>query len=186
MLITSSSPFESQTFEVDHSQYIMDANNKIVEMRKGGRFDQSIILKYEDDSEWIFLNNKPEERFCGYLYLQNAISESNLNNVQAAENKIAIHNRKIIYLSRYYGDKKPEFMELFKYNDELSVLTQNIGFTDVGGNANLRVNGNKVYVFDTERGSFDKKVHEKIDSFVQQHNEIRSVLEVILGSGLTS
>jgi hypothetical protein len=155
----------------------MDPSNEVVEMRRGGRFNQSIILKYQDDTEWVFLNNKPEERFCGFLYLQKALEESNLNTIQAAENKIAIHDRKIIYLSRWHGDKKPDFMELFEYNNELSTLKQDIGFTDTIGNANLRKQDGVVYVFDTEKGSFDKSVHEKIDSFVQQHDIIRSVLE---------
>lgn len=182
MQATSSVPYETQVQQVDNNQYIMSSTNKIVEMRKGGRFNQSIILRYEDNSEWVFLNNRPEERFCGFLYLQKAIKESNLNSVRAAENKIAIHDRQIIYLSRYYGDKKPDFMELHEYNDELSVLQQDIGFTDAVGYTNLRKQNNTVYVFDTEKNSFDKSVHEKIDSFVQQHNLILSVVEKALNN----
>lgn len=182
MLVAGSNPYETQIQQIDHSQYIIDSSNKIVSMRKGGRLDQSIILKYEDNSEWVFLNNRVVERFCGFLYLQKAIKELSLNNIQAAENKIAIHGRKIIYLSRYYGDEKPDFMELSEYDSELSVLRQDIGFTDTIGNANLRKQDNTVYVFDTEKGSFDKSVHEKIDSFVKQHDVIRSLLEKSLNN----
>lgn len=176
MLTTTSAPYG--TYEVNsNNNYIMDSANKIVEMRRGGRFNQSIILKYQDDTEWVFLNNKPEERFCGFLYLQKVLNELNVSRVQPAENKIAIHDRKIIYLSRYYGDNKPGFMELHEYSKELSILNQDVKFTDTVGNANLREKDGIVYVFDTERGSFDKSVHEKIDSFITQHNIIRSTLE---------
>ncbi len=175
MTPTISKLYETQQNE--YTQFIMDPNNKIAEKRMGGRFNQSIIVKYEDQSEWVFLSNKPEERFCGFLYLQKAINESNLKNIQAAENKIAIHDKKIIYLSKYYGDKKPGFMELFEYDQELLTLNKTIGFTDTLGNANLRKQNDIVHVFDTEKGSFDKSVHEKIDSFIEQHNAIRSFLE---------
>lgn len=178
MLLTNSVFYE--THQTDYNNYIMDPSNEVVEMRRGGRFDQSIILKYQDDIEWFFLNNKPEERFCGFLYLQKALEESNLNTIQAAENKIAIYDRKIIYLSRWHGDKKPDFMELFEYSNELLTLKQDIGFIDIIGNANLRKQDSVVYVFDTEKDSFNKSVHDKIDSFVQQHNIIRSVLEELL------
>lgn len=160
-----------------YDAYIMDPANKVVEMRHGGRFNQAVILKYEDGSEWVFLNNKPEERFCGFLYLQKALNDLNVSKVQAAENKIAIHDRKIIYLSKYYGDNKPGFMDLSAYNEELIALKQKTKFVDTAGNANLREQNGVVYVFDTEKGSFDKSVHAKIDSFIQQHDMIRSALE---------
>lgn len=166
--------------QVDFNQYIMDPTNEIVEMRKGGMFNRAIILTYKDGSEWVFLNNKGEERFCGFLYLQNAINELNLKCIRAAENKIAIHEKKIIYLSKYYGDKNPDTMD-FENNDNLSdellALKRDIGFADTAGNANLRKQDNVVYVFDTEKSSFAKSVHEKIDSFAQQHKALRSTLE---------
>jgi len=176
MLFTSSAPYGTHQ-TTDYNSYTMDHSNKIVEIRNGGRFNQSIILKYKDDTEWVFLNNKQEERFCGFLYLQKALEESNLNTIQAAENKIAIHDRKIIYLSRWHGDKKPDVSETSGYSKELSTLEQDIGFTDMPGNANLRKKDNIIYVFDTEKHSFSKGVHEKIDSFVHQHKAIRSILE---------
>lgn len=180
MLATTSAPYG--TYAVNsNNNYIIDPTHHVVEMRHGGRLNQSIILKYEDGSEWVFLNNRPEERFCGFLYLQKALNDLNVSRLQPAENKIAIHERKIIYLSKYYGDNKPGFMELHQYSKELSVLNQDVKFTDTAGNANLREHNGVVYVFDTEKGSFDKSVHEKIDSFIHQHDRIRSILEESIG-----
>lgn len=174
MQTTASTPFGTE--QTDYKKYIMDTSNEIAEMRKGGRGDQVTILKYQDGTEWVFLSNSPVERFCGFLYLQKALEESNLNTIQAAENKIALHNRKIIYLSRWRGEVKPGFME---YRQELSTLAK-VGFTDTAFNANLRVQDGVVYVFDTEKSSFDVSVHEKIDSFISQHALIRSQLEKLL------
>lgn len=174
MQITNLMPYE--TFD-SNKVYLMDPDNKLVDIRNGGRFNQSIILKYMDGTEWVFINNKPIERFCGFLYLQKALNESNISIIKAAENKIAIHERKIIYLSRYYGDKKPDFMELIDFSNELSILNKEVKFTDTAGNANLRNNDGIIYVFDTEKNSFDKSIHEKIDSFILQHDIIRRIAE---------
>jgi hypothetical protein len=158
--------------QVDYKDYIIDA--QLMSVREGGRLNQSIILKYEDGTEWIYLGDKPQERFCGFLYLQKALKESNLNHIQPAENKMAIHERKIIYLSKYCGEKRPNF---FEHMNELQSLKKNIGFTDIDGCTNLREEGSQIYVFDTEKASFDSSVHEKIDSFVNLHNAIRAILE---------
>lgn len=174
MLTTNTSPFGS--LQTDYHQYIMDPGNVCVEMRKGGRFNQSTILKYQDGTEWVFLNNIPIERFCGFLYLQKALLETNLPTIQAAENKIALHDRKVIYLSRWRGDEKPGFME---HRQELSALAK-AGFIDTAQNANLRVQDGVVFVFDTEKSSFDASVHEKIDAFISQHDLIRSAVEKLL------
>lgn len=155
----------------------MDSTNEFEDMRRGGRLNQSIIMKYEDGSEWVFLNNKGQERFCGFLYLQKALNDLNVSSMQAAENKIAIHNRKIIYLSKYYGDNPPSFGKVEDYRNKLSVLNQEVKFIDTRENANLREKDGVVYIFDTEKNSFDKSVHEEIDSFIQQHDMIRSILE---------
>lgn len=168
----------SGSYEIRNERYIMDPTNDMVNWRKGGRNNQYTILTYADNSEWVLLTNKREERFCGFLYLQNEIKELNLNIMEAAENKIGIFNNKIIYLSRYYGDKKLDMNEISEhYLGELSILQKDIGFIDMLGYANLRKQDNKLYVFDTEKPSFAKEVHQKIDSFVQQHNLIRSALE---------
>jgi hypothetical protein len=76
-------------------------------MRDGGRGNSIEIIKHQDGSEWVILNNKGKERFCGFLYLKSALKTGGFNNVEAAQNKMALHNRKIIYLSRYYGNEKP-------------------------------------------------------------------------------
>ena len=158
-----------------YDNYIMA--EPFTSMRKGGRFDQSTILKYEDGSEWIFLNNVPKERFCGFLYLQNALKESGLNNVFAAENKMTMHNHQIIYLSRYCGEKRPEY---FEHKANLQTLSDKIGFTDTAGCANLREEDGKIYVFDTEKHSFDPTVRHKIDSFIPLHDAIKASLEELL------
>ncbi len=157
------------------NNYIMDSSNEIVNMWKAGRGNQSTIVQFQDATEWVHLGDRPVERFCGFLYLEKTLNEFNVSSVQAAENKIAILNKQIIYLSKYYGDIKPQ--SLYKYRDELSILDKDVRFTDTIYNANLRENDGKVYVFDTEKTSFDKSVHEKIDSFNCQHNAIRSIVE---------
>lgn len=164
----------SYATQIDHRQYLMDSSNKIVEKREGGRLNQSIIIKYADQSEWVFLNNKGAERFCGFLYLEAALKDSGLDKVKAAANKMAMHERKIIYLSQYCGEEKPDFFDQMK---QLMVLKNTIGFIDIAGGANLRKVEDQILVFDTEKGSFDPSVHEKIDSFVQQHAAIRTFLE---------
>jgi hypothetical protein len=171
---------QAQIQEIDYSQYIMDPNNQVARMDEGGRDNNSIIITYQDNSRWVFLNDSPVERFCGFLYLQQAIKDSNLNSIRAAENKIAIHKGQIIYLSRYYGNDVPE--ELLQHRAEISVLKNEIGYDDVVGNVNLRKQDNTVYVFDTEKDSFKREMYEKIDSFVQQHNLIRAALEKSLNN----
>lgn len=171
MISTVSTPYVNTRSE--YKNYIMDSNNQIIGMRQGGRFNQSTILKYEDGSEWIFLNNKQKERFCGFLFLQKALKDSNIDNILPAENKMAIYDRKIIYLSKYCGEKKPD---IFERMNEIRALN-NIGFTDTPGGANLREENDKIYVFDTEKGSFAKQVHENIESFDNIHDTIRSSLE---------
>lgn len=157
--------------QTNYDSYIM--NQEIVGMRKGGRRNESTILEYEDGTEWVLLNNPWQERFCGFLYLQNALKESKLDKVEPEENKMALNGKQIIYLSRYCGEKKPEF---FYYLNEFHTLNE-IGFTDTSGGANLREKDGKIYVFDTQKISFDKDVYEKIDSFVHLHDAIRSSLE---------
>src|SRR5690348_7415785 len=99
------------------TSYTMRSSNTITEEREGGRGNQQIILKYQDGTEWIFLNNRGKERFCGFLYLEKAINDVGLKTIKAAENKIAIRGSQIIYLSRYCGEEKPGFME---FHEELS------------------------------------------------------------------
>lgn len=166
-----------QPVEIQQNPYVMDSSNKFVDMRAGGRGNQCKILKFEDDTEWVYLPNSAQERFCGFLYLENAIKESHLEKVKAAENKMAIHNRKIIYLSRYRGEEKLSFLTSAKYAEEIGILKEQIGFTDL---TNLRVQGAAVYVFDTEKMSFSENVHEQMDAFIHQHDALRASLEELL------
>ncbi len=163
-----------ETHLTDYDTYVIGSDNPVSSMRRGGRFNQSIILTYADGTEWVFLNNRGEERFCGFLYMQNAIKEAGLAKVKAAQNKMTIHDRKIIYLSQYCGETKPK---MFEYAKELSVLEKDVEFTDMPLAANLREIDGVVYVFDTEKGSFAKGVHGKIDAFVKRHDLLRATLE---------
>ena len=152
----------------NYSNYIMNPDNQITGMRLGGRLNQAKILTYEDGSEWVFLTDKGKERFCGFLYLQNALKESNIENIEAAENKIAIYDKKIIYLSKYYGDEKPD---PWKNLDKIQAIRKT-GFSDLSNCANLREQNGKTYIFDTEKFSFNPDVHNEIDSFAPVHDEI--------------
>lgn len=154
-----------------YKDYILEG--QIVDMRRGGRLSQSIILKYDDRSEWVYLNNNVEERFCGFLFLQNALRELNINNILPAENRMAIHEREIIYLSKYCGEKKLDSPE----NDDKLEILRKVGFIDFAGYANLRIEDGKIWVFDTEKSSFDKEIRDTIDVFVDLHKTIRASLE---------
>ena len=108
--------------EVNSNDYIMDPANKVTGLRQGGRGNSSNILKYADGSEWVVLMKNPIERFCGFLYLQEALSELNVGKIEAANNKIAIHRKEIIYLSKYHGDNKLDIMDTYSRHDELLVV----------------------------------------------------------------
>ncbi len=165
------------TTQIDCEKYIMDS--QIIGDRLGGRDNRSVILQYESGSEWIVLDINPLERFCGYLYLQDALKTSGFSDVEPAENRMAIRDRKIIYLSKYCGEKRPSF---FEHGTQIHAFKECTGFKDIAGCANFRVEGDKIYVFDTEKWSFDESVHEKIDSFVHLHDAIRASLEEKLES----
>jgi hypothetical protein len=167
--INSSHP-EFQDF--DCKDYIIDS--ELAGMRKGGRFNNSTILTYEDGTEWIFLNNKAEERFCGFLFLQDALKQSKVDGVGAAANKMAMHNGSIIYLSKYCGETKPDYLESLK---KINYIKTNAGFTDLTGCANLREVEGTIYIFDTEKGSFDPRVRDAIDQYLPLHNAIKASLE---------
>lgn len=157
--------------QVDYKDYIQEG--KIVADRKGGRLNQSYIITYEDGTEWVFLNNKDEERFCGFLYLQKALKDSGLDDIVAAENRVALDGRDIIYLSKYCGEIRPN---VFDYAEKILVLN-NIGFKDTAGGLNLRILDGKLYVFDTEKFSFAESVHDKIDSFKDLNDAVRKSLK---------
>jgi hypothetical protein len=162
----------SELQESDYKDYILDS--ELVGIRQGGRFNNSTILTYEDRTEWVFLNNKAEERFCGFLFLQNALKQSNVDGVVAAENKMATYKGDIIYLSKYCGETKPDCVDNFQ---KINCIKTNAGFTDLIGCANLREVEGTVYIFDTEKGSFDPRVRDTIDQYMPLHNTIKAFLE---------
>lgn len=152
----------------DYAVYMMQADNQIISEEE--EFD-SKVLTYADGSKWVWLKDKPEERFVGFLYLKNALEMAGIQSVVAAPNKIALHGRKIIYLSEYAGDVHPS---VFKYFNEIRAI-QSVGFVDICGN--LRVSDGKVYVFDTAMNSFEYRVQHEIRAFNQMHEAIRDGFE---------
>jgi hypothetical protein len=160
--------------EVD--PYVISSENSCVAVRDGGRFNQSQILTYTDGTEWVLLCEKIKDRFCGFLYLQDALKKAGADKIKAAPNKMAIFDGQIIYLSQYCGEKKVGFGTPDECLQQMSTLVGEVGFTDIGGNANLREKDGEIFVFDTEKGSFAPKVHAQIDAFIPLHDRIRSVL----------
>ena len=157
--------------------FVMSSENSCINMRRGGRFDQSVILTYTDGTEWVFLNDAPKERFCGFLYLQDALKKAGVDKIKAAPNKIALHDGNIIYLSQYCGEKKISWFETPPECMKQVYKLDEVGFTDMPGFANLREKDDTIFVFDTEKHSFAPKVHAQIDAFMPLHDRIRSVLE---------
>lgn len=159
----------------DLNKYVMGSNLQITQIDHGGRGNQSKILTYSDGSKWVLLTDKWKERFCGFLYLEHALKEMDgLKKIQAASNKMAIHNKDVIYLSAYCGEKKPDFFEAL---EPISKLSKGIGYIDTAMCANLRKQDDVIFVFDTEKNSFDKAVYEKIELFSEKHDQIRTLLK---------
>jgi hypothetical protein len=156
--------------------YIISSENSCIDVRNGGRLNLSQILTYTDGTEWVFLCEKTKDRFCGFLYLQDALKKAGADKIKAAPNKMAIHDGQIIYLSQYCGEKKVGFGSPDDCIQQIPILIGEVGFTDIGGNANLREKDGEIFVFDTEKSSFDPKVHAQIDAFIPLHDRIRSVL----------
>lgn len=152
----------------DYTSYVMNADNQV--MSEEEKFN-SIVLTYADGSKWVCLKDKPKERFVGFLYLKNALEMAEIQSVAAASNKMALHDRKIIYLSEYVGEERPS---VFKYFDEIRAI-QSVGFVDTCGN--LREKKGTVYVFDTAMNSFESRIHHKINAFIEMHDTIRFCLE---------
>lgn len=162
-----------------YDEFIM--NRHVVECRLGGKTDDYTILTYDDGTEWVFLDEKEVERFCGYLYLRYTIKKLRLN-IVAAENKISIYNGKIIYLSKYMGEQTLSIFsnEWHKYNEDMLRLEKEIGFRDLSGYYNMRIVDDMLYVFDTEKLSYHMNVHQKIDGYKELHDSIRNYLEKII------
>ncbi len=79
------------------------------------------IRSLSTPSKWVWLKDKPEERFVGFLYLKNALEMAGIQSVVAASNKIALYGRKIIYLSEYAGEVHSS---VFKYFNEIRAFNQ--------------------------------------------------------------
>lgn len=157
----------------NYDSYIIDPNNQLQGVRAGGRGNAMQILTYQDGTEWVYLANKQSQRFCGFLYLQDALKREGFDNILPAENKMALNGRQIIYLSRYCGEQR---VEDFSKARTVFANLQKIGFTDNFGGCNLREIGEKYYVFDTEPASFTG-VSSQINAFMPMHDAIRKVLE---------
>ncbi len=135
-------------------------SSEIVSSRRGGRFNSMKIYKCKDDSEWVVTHGDGGQRFKGYLYLNDALAGKN---VSVAETKMTLQGRRIEVLSRYVGEERLGFFDgLF----EVTPVLKEVGFEDFPGGANLRKGKDgKVWVFDTEYGSFDTSVHGKLNAY---------------------
>ena len=96
----------------DYSNYLVSPGNQIEKARKGGRDNAETIFTYSNGTEWVVLRDNAKERFCGFLYLEDAIRETGLRHFRAAANKMTIESEHVIYLSKYCGEDKPS---LFPY-----------------------------------------------------------------------
>ncbi|MCP5508167.1 MAG: hypothetical protein H7A37_07690 [Chlamydiales bacterium] len=171
------------------SDYILDIRDDVITERKIGRASQTTVLRCKDGREWVLLN-QPDvvDRFKGFLYLEKKIREKEIINCLAAPNKISKYRGRICYLSEYVGEAKLEFDPFnMKHIQKLQIvafLQGDARFIDIGNYGiwtNVRVHNEKIYVFDTEKSSFDKSVHPNIDSFQDIHDTILKEAERQLG-----
>lgn len=158
--------------------YFIDPSVGISAIRKGGRSNSFQIVTFDDRSEWVVMTDKGNERFCGYLYLKNALEKAGSSKVKAAENKLFWDKGKVYVLSRYCGEKKLEMKDLLSNPNyiECLKLIDKVHFSDTLGFANLRKEEDKIYVFDTEKNSFASSVHEKIDEMEGTRAKIEKLL----------
>lgn len=144
-----------------------------------GRIFQTYTLN--DRSEWV-IGTGGLNRFLGHLYLKKAIEHYDLKTLCVVETRFAYRNSNsditisirpsgqdglknipvidsmdFFSLSRYVGDERLTFEDCAEDNairNELSILRRKIGFTDIDGYTNLRKKDGKIYIIDTEYGSF--------------------------------
>lgn len=142
----------------------------------GGRSFQTYTLK--DGSEWV-MGSGGLNRFLGHLYLKRAIEHYGLQTLCVVETRFAykdpgnraisitisprgqdrlknipvINSTSFFSLSRYIGDTRVEALGEVEAQ-ELERLRKEIGFVDIDGNTNLRRHEGKIYIIDTEYGSF--------------------------------
>lgn len=138
-------------------EYFIDPSVEIIAIRDGGRLNSRKIVTLDNGSEWVFMPDKGNERFCGYLYLKEALEKNGSTQVKAADNKLFWWDGKAIVLSRYSGEGKPGMFDF-----ESILALKEVGFTDTHGMSNLRKVGDEIHAFDTELFSFDPSTHEAI------------------------
>lgn len=137
------------------------------------------------DGEWVQCINKPIERFIGYKYLSQKIKEKTANEAfnykwSAAKTVLVVINNNLFAFSQYVGENKPEFNKMpgniGYYNNkaasDLTILSNEIGFTDYCYKpaVNMRIQDGTIIVIDTEKGSFDKSVHDKVFGGISKLN----------------
>ncbi len=163
----------SSTQSRDYSDYILPSDYCPRESRTYG-VRPCRLFTYMDDSSWVPMSRDTgKERICGFFYLQRALKEKGGDKIKAAENRMAIVNGEIVYLSRYCGEDQPRKLD----EQELSVINE-VGYADINmGPVNLRRKGDTLYIFDTEKSSFNKRVHGQIDEYSGLHDAIHGILE---------
>lgn len=161
--------YELNQAELSSTQYRQAGGN--------GRLFQTYTLN--DGSEWV-MGQGGLNRFLGHLYLKKAIEHYKLETLCVAETRFAsknpngditirihpngrdrlqnipvIDSMDFFSLSRYVGEERlPMLLRDAKEREELRILSTKIGFTDMLGYANLRRKNGKIYIIDTEYGSF--------------------------------
>lgn len=142
---------------------------------------QVTILTLKDQSQWV-LGSGGIQRFLGYQYLDQAIKHYHLEHFCVAETKLLMDKQDMNFTIDLYRHKKLHEINLpvLNSNDvisfsqdvgdervsslsdaerrEFGLLQDKISFTDMpisqAGYANLRRYNGKIYIFDTEYGSF--------------------------------
>jgi len=154
--------------DVDYSQYLIDPERSIKSIDEKSEPRLFMVVTFDDDSQWVVLPDYRVDRFCGYLYLREKLQGN--GTLQPAENRLFWDGKSLAYLSKYCGAEKVGAFEGFTEKKSLG----DVGFEDLG---NLRKLDGVIYVFDTEKGSFDKRVYEEIDEFRKVHDAALTALK---------
>lgn len=154
-----------------YDQYTIDPS---VTIQRTERKRNQTIHTLSDGTQWVQLKDHGEERFRGYLYLNQALKNNDF--VQAAENKMMLlKTGQIIYLSKYCGDQKPDNLEP-ALEQAYKGLKEKPGYTDTENYSNARIQDGKLYLFDTEKFSFSPAVHNKIGAMEKTRDAIEDYL----------
>jgi len=168
--------FKTEVFNPKHE--IKESEIKNREERDTGPGTRSFsVLTLEDGTEWV-LGDRSIQRFLGYLYLKKSIEYHQLVKFRPAEvryiykpkikDRISVRVKTInegslkglrtinssdfFSVSKYMGDTKPEEQDI-PFGEKF-ILVSEIGFVDIAYGANLRKEGDHIYILDTEYGSF--------------------------------